>query len=94
MGDYKNREASWLLRWLLILRKIYIGQRLKVKSQEYPSGNADQNCSEITWHLLEWSSSSTSGYLSQENENTNSERYMHPHIPCSIVYNGQDMEAA
>ena len=37
---------------------------------------------------------SISGYLSKENENINSKRYMH--TPCSIavvIYNSQDMEA-
>ena len=40
-----------------------------------------------------WSSNSTSGYLSEEKENANSERYLHPHVYCSIIYNSQDMEA-
>ena len=39
-----------------------------------------------------WSSSSTSRYLFEENENTNSKRYMHPHVHCSIIYNSQDMK--
>ena len=29
----------------------------------------------------------------QEDENTNSERYMHANIHCSIIYNSQDVEA-
>ena len=37
-------------------------------------------------------SSSTSGYLYKENENTNSNGYMHPYVHCSIIYNSQDME--
>ena len=36
---------------------------------------------------------STPGYLSEENENTNLKRYMHPNIHSSIIYNSQDMEA-
>ena len=36
------------------------------------------------------SSDSTSGYLSEEN--TNSKRYLHLHVPCSTVYNNQDTE--
>ena len=36
---------------------------------------------------------SISGYLSEENENTNSKRYMQLHVHCSIIYNSQDMEA-
>ena len=39
-----------------------------------------------------WSSNSTSGYLSTENENTNWKRSMHPHAPDTIIYNSQDME--
>ena len=39
-----------------------------------------------------WSSSSTSGYIHKENENTNSKRYMHPNVQSSIIYNSQDME--
>ena len=37
-------------------------------------------------------SSSISGYLSEEYENTYSKRYMYPYIHCSIIYNSQDME--
>ena len=39
------------------------------------------------------SSSSTPGYLSKENENTNSKRYMHSNVHSSIIYNSQDTEA-
>ena len=38
-------------------------------------------------------SNSTSGYFSEENKNTNSKRYMHPRVHCSIISNSQDMEA-
>ena len=41
-----------------------------------------------------WSSKSTSGYLSEENENTNSKIYKHPYAPCSIIYNSQDIETS
>ena len=40
-----------------------------------------------------WSSNSTSGYLSEENENTNLKRYMHSYVHRNIIYNSQDMEA-
>ena len=30
---------------------------------------------------------STSGYLSEENENTNSKRYIHPYVNFSIICN-------
>ena len=39
------------------------------------------------------SSNSTPGYLSKENGNTNSKRYMYSDIHCSTTYNSQDMEA-
>ena len=40
-----------------------------------------------------WSSNSTTGYLPKENENTKSKRYVHLYVYCSIIYNGQDIEA-
>ena len=39
-----------------------------------------------------WSTISTFGYLSKENENTNLKRYLHPHVHCSMIYNSQAME--
>ena len=39
-----------------------------------------------------WPSYSTSEYLSEEYENTNSKKYMHPCVHCSIIYNSQYME--
>ena len=38
-----------------------------------------------------WSSNSTSGYISKENEITILKRYLHLHGHCSIVHNSQDM---
>lgn len=35
------------------------------------------------------SSNSTFGYLSEEHENTNLNRHMHPHVQCSIICNSQ-----
>ena len=37
-------------------------------------------------------SSSTPGYISEENKNTNLKRYMHFSVHSSIIYNSQDME--
>ena len=34
---------------------------------------------------------STSEYLTDEHENTNLKRYMHPHVHCIIIYNSQGM---
>ena len=33
------------------------------------------------------------GYISEENNNTNLKRYMHPNIHSSIIYSYQDMKA-
>ena len=33
-----------------------------------------------------WHGNSTSGYLSEEIQNTNSKRHMHPYVQCSTVY--------
>ena len=38
------------------------------------------------------SSKSTSGYLPEEDKNTNSKRYIQPYVHC-IIYNSQDKEA-
>ena len=40
-----------------------------------------------------WPSHSTSAYISKEIQNTNSERYMHPYVYCSVIYNSQVTEA-
>ena len=37
-----------------------------------------------------WTNNSTSGCLSEENENSNLERYVYLHVHCSIIYNSQD----
>ena len=36
-----------------------------------------------------WFSNSTTGYLFEENKITNSKRYMHPFVHCSIIYDSQ-----
>ena len=41
---------------------------------------------------LKTTDNSTSEYLLEGKENTNSKRYLCPHILCSIIYNSQDME--
>ena len=40
-----------------------------------------------------WLKYSIVGYISEENENTNSKRYMHPKIHKSIIFKSQYMEA-
>ena len=39
------------------------------------------------------SSSSTSGYFSEENRNTNLKRYMCPYVHCSNIDSSQDIKA-
>ena len=39
-----------------------------------------------------WPRNSTSGNISQRNENTVLKRYMHPHVHSIIMHNSQDME--
>ena len=46
----------------------------------------------IKTRITMWSSNSTSGYLQEGNENTNSKRYLYSYVHCSIIYNSQDME--
>ena len=40
-----------------------------------------------------WSSNSTPGYISEENEDTSSKRYLHLNVHNNIICNSQDMEA-
>ena len=44
--------------------------------------------------MVFWPNNSTSGYTSQETQNTNLREYMHPYVHCNIIYNSQAMEAA
>ena len=40
-----------------------------------------------------WPRNSTSWYLSEETQTTNLKRYVHPYVPCGIIYKSQAMEA-
>ena len=40
-----------------------------------------------------WPSTSTPGFISRKNENTNLKTYMHPSFHSSTIYYSQDMEA-
>ena len=40
------------------------------------------------------SSDSTSGTLSEGTQNTNLKEHEYPYVPCSVIYNHQDVEAA
>ena len=41
-----------------------------------------------------WPSDSTSGNISEETQNSNLKKYMHPYVHCSIICNSQDLEVA
>ena len=56
-----------------------------------------ENSIESTWKIKNgavlWHSSFTSGYISEETQNTNQKEHMHPYVHCTVVYNHQDIEA-
>ena len=68
-----------------LLVGLYIGASTMENNMEVPQ--------KIKNRTTVRSGNSTPGYLSEENENTNSKRYMHPCVHCSIIYNSQDMDA-
>ena len=49
-----------------------------------------KNSMEVSQKTTVQSNNSTSEYLSEENKNTNSKRYMHSYVHCSFIYNSQD----
>ena len=55
--------------------------------------NSMESPQKIENRIVIWSSSSTTGYLSRENKNTNLKRSMNSSVHCSIIYNSQDMDA-
>ena len=55
--------------------------------------NGMESPQKIKNRITIWPSHYTPWYLSEEDENTNSNRYMHTYIHCNIIYNSQDMEA-
>ena len=101
----QNRnEISHLLGWLLSKRQemINVGKDVVERQHLYTIGGTI-NCTATMESSMEdpqkfnnrtniQSSNSTSDYLSEENEITNSKRYMHPYVHCSTIYNSQDME--
>ena len=68
-----------------LLVGMYTGAATVENSMEVPQ--------KIKNRTIIWSSNSSNGYLPKENENTNSKRYIHPYVYCSIIYNSQDKEA-
>ena len=41
-----------------------------------------------------WSSGSTSGYLPEEDKNTNLKRFKHSHVHCGTIHNSQYLNTA
>ena len=68
-----------------LLVRLQIGIPLIEKSMEIPQKNKNR-------YIIQ-PSNSTFGYLSKENENTNSKTYIYPYVHCSVIYNSQDIEA-
>ena len=56
-------------------------------------GKQDGGASEKTKIRTIRPGNSTPGYISKENKNTNSKRYMHPNVHHSIIYKNKDVEA-
>ena len=54
-------------------------------------GNSMESPQKIKNRTTKGSTYATSGYLSEEYENTNSKINMHPYVHCSIISNSQDM---
>ena len=42
--------------------------------------------------VIIWSNNPTPGHISKTDENSNSERYMHPNVYGGTIYNSQDVE--
>ena len=53
-------------------------------SMEFPQKDKDKTAI--------WSSNYTTWYISKENKNSNSKRYVYPNVQRSIIYDKQDME--
>ena len=102
-----QRDAtSHLLGWLPPKTQeiITVGEGVgKRKPLCATGGNVDSLCRTV-WRrplifflinnkTIIWSRSFTSGYLSEENKNTDLRRLLYPHIHCNIIYNSQDTES-
>ena len=86
-----RRHHLILLEWLSSKRReISIGKDVEKREPLCTVGAMEigaatmKNNMEVLQNILSrtniCSSNSTSGYLGRENENTNSKRYMHPHV--------------
>ena len=95
--------TSHLLEWLLT--KTQKQQALRTCRKENPlhrwwECKLVQPLQKTVWRFLKKLktelpySNSIFGHSSEENNNTNSKRYMHSHAHCSITYNCQDMETS
>ena len=97
--------TSHLLEWLSSKRlEIHVAEDVVKREPLCTVGGNVNWCShyentmkfpqKIKNRTTKWSHDSTSGFSSEENQNTNSKRYMNSCVQCSIIYNTQDMETA
>ena len=68
----------------LLLVGMYIGTTTMENSMETPLNSKNRTTI--------WSSSFAFGYLSEENENSNSKRYIHLEVNYSIIHNSQTLD--
>ena len=68
----------------LLLVGMYIGTTTMENSMETPLNSKNRT--------IIWSSSFAFGYLSEENENSNSKRYIHLWVNYSIIHNSQTLD--
>ena len=76
---WRKRNSSILLVGMLI------GSATMETSMKFPQKMKNKTTM--------WQRNSTLGYISKENENTNSKIYMHPNVYNSIIYSSQYTEA-
>ena len=100
-GNTNNYNELSLLKWLLSKPQITtVGEKVEYLctvsrnvSWWLTIENSKRSLQQLKYKCQR-SSKLPSGYLSEGNKNTNSERYIHPHFNCSIIYNSWDMEGA
>ena len=71
-------------------RALLVGLQKSTATME----NSEEVSQKIKNRTTIWPTNSTSGYLSKEIQNTNSERYRNPSVHCNVICNSQDIETA
>ena len=78
-SSWSHKGVTWLGTWTINNNNSHYGKQ-------------NERSSKIKNRTTIWSSNFISGDKSKENENTNSERYLQPHVHSNIIYNSQDKE--